>query len=326
MSQQHSDAAQPQLLSAVFSMRNEEGVLDELIARMRAALDPVENLDYELIFVNDDSTDRSLEILTAYAAEDKRIKVINTSRRFGVIQGNLAGFRHAKGDAIVYLDADLQDPPELIPTLIEKWREGAEVVHTTRTHRHGENPVKMAITRGAYRVINFFSEIEIPMDTGNFKLISRRAMDELLKIKEQEPFLRGLVCWVGFKQEFVYYERQARYAGVTHFALLRSFNPTRSFVSGVIAFSTIPLYFALLLGMLVSSGSFAYLLYIIVTRLTGMHQPGWSAIMVTMLFLGGVILFTIGVLGVYIAQIYANVQGRPQYIIDNKINLDEDES
>jgi dolichol-phosphate mannosyltransferase len=237
----------------------------------------------------------------------------------------MAGFRHARGDAVIYMDADLQDPPELIPTLVEKWQNGAEVVHTTRTRRKGEHPVKMWLTRQAYRIINWVSDIDIPANTGDFKLLSRRALDHLLLLEENDPFMRGLARWIGFKQEQVFYEREARYAGTTHFSLLRSLNPIREFVRGLTSFSSLPLYFALVVGFAVSMGAFAYLLYILFTRLfLGMHLPGWPAIMVTMLFLGGTILFTIGVLGIYVGRIHREIKRRPPYIIESVVGFDRD--
>ena len=163
------------LLSIVFSFRNEADGLDELIQRVRGALNPLD-LDYELVFVNDDSTDGSLELLKGFNKKDNRIKIVNMSRRFGVAPCTIAGFRHASGDAVVYMDSDLQDPPELIPELVEKWREGYDVVHTTRTSRRGENFFKMALTGLAYRVINLVADIDIPRNTGDFKLMSRRAL------------------------------------------------------------------------------------------------------------------------------------------------------
>ncbi|MBF0624933.1 MAG: glycosyltransferase family 2 protein [Magnetococcales bacterium] len=311
------------LLSVVFSLRNEEDVLAELFDRLYKVLDPLD-LDFELVFVNDASTDRTREMLEERCRTDGRVKLINTSRRFGVIRCFLAGFRHARGDAMVYMDADLQDPPELIPTLVEQWRAGADVVHTTRTQRLGEHPVKMWITRMAYQVINAVSDIDIPVDTGNFKLVSRRALDHVLSIEEQDPFLRGLMIWVGFKQVHVPYVRQARHAGETHYPLLKSLNPAGSFITGVISFSSAPLYFALILGLTVSAGSFFYLLWIVATRLMGMHQPGWPAIMVTMLFLGGTILFTIGVLGLYVGKIYNHIKGRPHYVVESTMGFEND--
>lgn len=312
------------LLSIVFSFRNEADVLDELIERVRAALEPVD-IEYEMIFVNDDSTDGSLELLKGFNKDDNRIKIVNMSRRFGVAPCTIAGFRHAKGDAVVYMDSDLQDPPELIPALIEKWKEGYDVVHTTRTGRRGENYFKMLLTGLAYRVINLVADIDIPRNTGDFKLMSRRALDEVIRLDEYDPFIRGLSRWVGFKQVQVYYEREERFAGQTHYSLFSTLNPVREFIRGVTSYSEIPLYFALVLGFMVSICSFFYLAYIVITRyFLGMHLPGWPAVMVTMLFLGGTILFTIGVLGLYIGKIHQEIKRRPHFIVESRIGFDKD--
>ncbi|MBI5686316.1 MAG: glycosyltransferase family 2 protein [Verrucomicrobia bacterium] len=309
------------LLSVVFSFRNEEEVLPELIRRLRGTLNPLD-LDYELVFVNDASTDGSLEVLLKLHEEDPRIKIINMSRRFGVSPCVIAGLRHTRGDAVVYMDADLQDPPELIPQLLEKFREGHDVVHTTRTKRLGEGRFKMWLTKQAYKTINAVSDIDIPENTGDFKLLSRRAVNQLLRLGEYDPFMRGLVRWIGFKQAHVFYERDRRFAGETHFSLLRSINPIREFIRGLTSFSEWPLYFALIVGFIVSAGAFAYLVGIVITTVFfGMHNPGWPALMVTLLFLGGTILFTIGILGIYIGRIHQDLKRRPPYIVESKIGI-----
>lgn len=312
------------LLSIVFSFRNEQEVLPELIKRLHETLRPLD-LEYELIFVNDASTDGSLELLLKYHQEDKRVKIINMSRRFGVAPCIIAGLKHSKGDAVVYMDADLQDPPELIPKLLEKFKEGADVVHTTRTIRKGENAFKMWLTRQAYKIINFVADIDILENSGDFKLLSRRAVEQVIRFNEYDPFMRGLVQWIGFEQAQVFYERQARFAGQPHFPLLKSPNPMKEFIRGLTSFSELPLHFALILGFFVSVGAFVYLVGIIVTRIFfGMHNPGWPAIMVTMLFIGGTILFTIGILGLYVGKIHREIKNRPSYIIESKIGIDED--
>ncbi len=314
------------LLSVVFSFRNEEDVIPELIKRMRRTLDPLK-LDYELIFVNDASTDGSLELLLKYHQQDERIKILNLSRRFGLAPGIRAGLQHARGDAVVYMDADLQDPPELIPKLLEELKKGAEVVHTTRTKRKGENRFKMWLTKQAYRVINLVADIDIPQNTGDFKLLSRRALDELLQLREYDPFMRGLVRWIGFRQAQVFYEREQRYAGQTHFSLLRSINPVREFVRGLTSFSELPLYFALITGLLCCAGSLIYLLAVLVRRLfSGTHLSAGSAVIVIMLFLGGTILFAIGILGLYVGRMHQDVKNRPHYIVESKIGFDDDKT
>lgn len=311
-------------VSVVLSFRNEEEVIPELISRLHKVLKSLPT-DYELIFVNDDSTDRSLELLMKHRKQDKNIKIINMSRRFGVAPCVMAGFRYAKGDAVIYMDADLQDPPELIPTLLRKWKEGADVVNTTRTKRKGESAFKIWLTKLAYSVINMAADIDIPQNTGDFKLLSRRAVDAVLSLDECDPFLRGLSRWIGFKQVQVYYERGPRFAGETKFSLWKNLNPYKEFIRGVTSFSALPLYYALFMGFIISLGAFVYLVYVIISRLFfGMHLPGWPAIMATILFLGGTILFTIGVLGIYIGKIHEDVKNRPRYIVESTIGFEED--
>jgi glycosyltransferase involved in cell wall biosynthesis len=311
------------LISVVFSFKNEEEVLPELVRRSEAVLSKI-GCDYEMIFVNDASNDSSLELLLAMRERDSKIKIISMSRTFGVTPCVIAGIKHAKGDAVVYMDTDLQDPPELLPALLKKYREGFDVVHTTRTRRKGENPFKMFVTRCAYRFINIFSEIDIPHNTGDFKLISRRAVDYLVTLNEYDPFMRGLVRWVGFKQTFVPYERDPRFAGKTKFSLFRSLNPAKEFIRGMTSFSETPLYLSLFTGFFISIGAFVYLIKIIIERVVlKIHNPGWPAIMVTMLFLGGTILFMIGVLGIYLGKIHSAIKQRPPYIIESTAGFPE---
>lgn len=306
-------------ISMVFSFRNEEDNLSELIRRVRLALDG-SDVDYELIFVNDASIDRSLRFLEQYAKEDPRIKVLTMSNRFGPSPCVLAGMRIARGAAVIYMDSDLQDPPELIPQMIEEYRKGADVVNMTRTERLGESPFKMWVTKQAYRLINAVSDIDIMMNTGDFKLLSRPVVEQLVQLREHDPFLRGLVRWVGFRQVQIFYQRQPRMAGETHFPLA-GFGPARAFLAGITSFSEVPLYMALVCGLVASTGAFIYLVGIIITRvLLGWHLPGWPAIMVTQLFLGGVILMTVGILGVYVGRIHREVKQRPNFIVASTLN------
>lgn len=311
------------LVSVVLSFRNEEEVIPELLRRLHKVAKSLP-INYELIFVNDDSTDRSLELLMKHQEQDKNIKIINMSRKFGIAPCVMAGFRHAKGDAVIYMDADLQDPPELIPTLLQKWKEGADVVHTTRTKRRGENAFKAWLTKQAYKAINFMADIDVPENAGDFKLLSRRVVDKVAQLKEYDPFMRGLVRWVGFKQVQVFYEREPRFAGKTHFSLWRSINPEKEFIRGITSFSAVPLYFALVMGFAISLGALVYLIYIIITKPMVTHLPGLPASMVVMLFLVGTILFTIGILGIYVGRIHHDIKNRPDYIIESTIGFGED--
>jgi dolichol-phosphate mannosyltransferase len=302
------------LLSLVFSFRNEEENIPELVKRCVAALGQVQDLTYEFIFVDDASTDNSFRLLQTMQQENP-IKIVSMARRFGVGPCLLAGFAQSKGDAVVYLDADLQDPPELIPQLVEKYRQGADVVHTTRTHRDGESAAKMAITKMAYRIINSLStSVQLPENTGDFKLLSRRAVDQLLAMPEQDPYMRGLAVWIGLKQEFVYYRREARFAGETHMPLF-SKGPVREFLRGITSFSEAPLYAAFYLGLVTLMVAAGLSLYAVVTKLLGVAAPGVSLVLIVVAFFGGANLIAIGIIGLYVAKIYIEVKARPRYIV-----------
>ena len=310
------------LISIILSFRNEEETIPELVGRLHKALGPLGG-ECELIFIDDASTDNSGPILREMQKTDRTIKVIRMSRRFGTAPCVLAGMEMSKGDAIVYMDADLQDPPELIPALVEEWKKGADVVYTTRKKRAGENNGKMLITKLAYRVLRYFSDIEMPVDSGDFKLLDRRVVDELVKLREKDPFIRGLVSWVGFKHSQVFYDREQRFAGLTHYPLF-GLGPLKAFMSGLTSFSTAPLSLSLVVGFMVSSGAFLYLVAIIVMKFLGMNLPGWSAIMAIMLFLGGTQLFTVGILGIYIGRIYGENKHRPSCTIESMSGFEAD--
>ncbi len=306
------------LLSVVFSFRNEESNLKELVERVHRAIKLVDKVDYELIFVNDASTDSSLEILLSL--KDKyKIKILNMSRNFGVTPCVLAGFEYSKGDAVIYMDSDLQDPPELIPEMLSRYFSGHDVVHTTRTKREGENLLKMWITKKAYDVINFFSDIELPRNTGDFKLLSRRVVDKILEIKEVDPYMRGISIWVGFKQDYVFYVREARFAGETHMPLFGR-GPVREFLRGLTAFSAGPLYISFFIGIFSVLISFGLALYLLGLKVIGLAQPGVTMISLLVVFFGGLILMTNGIMGLYIARVYNESKGRPRYIISNVID------
>ncbi len=308
-------------ISVVLSFFNEEENIPELVRRLRAVLPPDRS---ELIFVNDVSTDRSLELLKELAVGHTDIKIVNTSRNFGASVCVIAGLRHAKGDVVIYMDADLQDPPELIPTLIETWRADleVEVVYTTRRTRAGESSFKLLLTRLGYRILHTVSDIELVPNSGDFKLLSRRVVNELLKLNEQKPFVRGMITWVGFKQVQVFYDRDARHAGETHYPVLGWRVISNFLDSALISFSDVPLKIALLLGFIVSMGAFIWLIGVFVMRVFGYTVGGWAAIMTTMLVLGGVQLLTIGMLGLYINAIFRETRHRPTYIVKDTFGFD----
>jgi len=305
------------LISFVFSFRNEETNLVELIRRVSDATKKLVNLDYEMIFVNDASTDNSL-ILLLEMQKTFPITIINMSRRFGVTPCVLAGFEYAKGDAVIYMDSDLQDPPELIGEMIQQFKDGAHVVHTTRTKRYGEGYLKLILTKFAYRVINRFSEIRLPENTGDFKLLSAQVVKRILSLKEYDPYMRGLSVWVGFKQVYVYYKRDPRWSGQTKFPLF-SKGPISEFLRGVTAYSAAPLYAALLIGLMSLIIAIILFIYAVLTKLFHLSTPGVSGILISIAFFSGMILITNGVIGIYIARIYYEVKGRPKYIIEDII-------
>ena len=302
-------------ISVVFSFRNEEKNINELVNRSVNVLKKYEK--YEIIFVNDASDDKSLELLLNLRNENKNIKILTTSRPFGVSPCVLAGFQKAKGDAVVYMDSDLQDPPEIIDELVNKYKEGSDVVHSIRKKRYGESFLKIFITKIAYKLINLFSNIELVENAGDFKLISRKALEEIWRINDIDPYLRGLSIWVGFKQAYIMYDRQPRLYGKSKFGFFRNLNPYKEFIRGITSFSLVPLYFSLFIGVLFAFMSFIFLIIVLFNKYLGLALPGWSAIMVAILFLGGMILFTLGLLGIYIGNIFKQVQGRQQYIINH---------
>ena len=309
-------------LSIVLSFRNEAEVIPELIARLQKSLEGA-GVSYELIFVNDASTDRSLALLEEHRSRDPRVKILNMSRRFGVAPCVIAGLRHASGDAVVYMDTDLQDPPELIPTLVARWREGADVVYTVRTARQGESPWKMRVTRAAYRAIQMASEIEMPVEAGDFKLLSRRVVDHLLTLDEKDLYVRGLVAWVGFEQVAVPYERQARGAGDSHFPLLRSWGPAASFVAGVTSFSHAPLVVFLMLGLVGGALSALALVLLLLKSVVATPAGGVAWLVAFGTLLWSTLALGIGVVGLYLARIHREVLGRPRYIVESAIGFDE---
>lgn len=281
---------------------------------------------YEMIFVNDASTDKSLDILLEQAKGDKCIRMINMSRCFGVSPCVLAGMEHSSGDVVVYMDADLQDPPEIIPELLHAWRneDGIDIVHTVRLSREGESRIKLCITRIGYYILNKFSMIYLPVEAGDFKLLSRRAVNHLVQLRENHPFVRGLVCWIGFKQSYVKYHRQPRHAGKTKFPVLGLKVINNFFGSALISFSSAPLKIASCLGLLAIFADFIIMGAALLQMMQGEPIPGWTALIIVVLFLGGVQLFCIGIIGLYLNSVYEQSKNRPNYIIDSTFGFPND--
>jgi glycosyltransferase involved in cell wall biosynthesis len=306
-------------ISVVLSFWNEADVLDELADRLVAMFEK-EGCPYELIFVNDASTDDSLSILKKRAEANDAIKIVDMSRNFGVGECVLAGMEHASGDAVVYMDTDLQDPPEVIPELIAKWREGADLVYTKRLSRDGETAYRLAFTKLAYKIINSVSEIELPTEAGDFRLLSRRAVNQLLALPEGAPYLRGLTQWVGFERAEVKYHRAARAAGETHFPGVFSRGPVKAFTDGITSFSMFPLYLVMYAGLIgTGMGGLGFIL----TGLAAIFGfCSWVIVLVFFaLLLWGGLMIGLGIVGLYIARIYRDVRGRPRYIVKDTINI-----
>ena len=301
------------LLSIVFSFRNEEGNIEPLVKRIATTMEKIENWKYELVFVNDDSTDKSEKILLDLQ-KNYPIKLINMSRNFGIDPCVLAGFRNSSGDAIIYLHTDQQDPPEIIPDLIKKHEEGNEIVHTVRTKRKGEGKFRMFLTKIAYKIIDTVSDINLPIQAGDYKLISKKALNEILKQKEFRPYVRGLSVWVGFKQDFVFYEREARGEGKSKMPLL-SAGPITDFINGVTSYSLKPLYVGIIFGLISMIISFLLIIYALYLKFNNLAIPGSTSIVISISFFSGIILFTLGILGIYLARIFEQTKGREQYVI-----------
>lgn len=308
-------------VSVVLSFWNESDVIPELITRLRATLDGERERglidSHELIFVNDASTDDSEALIRAHAAGHEDIRLINMSRNFGVSPCVLAGMEHATGDVVVYMDADLQDPPEVIPLMLEAWRSEPDVavVHTVRTRREGEHFLKLLITRVGYWVLRNVATIDLPIEAGDFKLLSRRARDHLVQFREKRPYLRGLVSWIGFKQVRVKYVRDPRHSGETKFPVF-SRKVIRNFLdSALIAFSDVPLKLSILVGLFVIVLAFLYIAVLLFSYIRGDRVEPWSIVLIAVLFLGGINLGGIGILGLYVSSMFLEAKKRPNYIV-----------
>jgi dolichol-phosphate mannosyltransferase len=306
----------PELVSVVAPMLDEEDCVEGFYARVRDALAGV---PWELVVVDDGSADGTGAALRALAGRDERVRVIELSRRFGHQAAITAGLDHARGDAVVTIDGDLQDPPEVIPELLARWAEGADVVYAVRAERHGETRFKLASARAFYRVFARVTEVALPENSGDFRLMDRRALDALLAMRERSRFLRGMTVWVGFTQTTVGYARDERHAGSTKFTLRRMLRFSGDAIS---SFSHLPLQLATLLGFLFSALAFLAIPLVVVARLTDQYVPGVSSTIIAVLLLGGIQLITVGIIGEYVARIYDEVKQRPIYVVRSTTNVD----
>lgn len=309
------------LLSIVVPCYNEEQVIAETINRLKSFCSQLVDLDVEFIFVDDGSRDGTRERLKECIAEDRRFKLIAFARNFGHQIAVTAGLDAAIGDAVVLIDADLQDPPEVVHQMISKWHEGYDVVYGTRTERPGESAFKLATSRGFYRLLNRLSDIPIPLDTGDFRLMSRAVVNTLKAMPERDRFVRGMVSWVGFKQISLPYKRVERFAGESKYPLRKMLHFA---VDGILSFSTKPLQLSIALGLGSALIALVGIIYVLFLRIfTDIWAPGWTAMMIALLFMGGVQLVFIGVLGEYIGRIYNEVKNRPLYVVSEYIGFED---
>jgi polyisoprenyl-phosphate glycosyltransferase len=300
---------------------NEEPVLLELHRRIAEVMDPL-NEPWELILVDDGSRDGSASVIAELHARDDRVKGISFSRNFGFQEAVTAGMHFSSGDAVVLTDADLQDPPEVIPEMISKWREGYDVVYGVRTEREGETWFKLVTAKVFYRLIHRITSVNIPLDTGDFRLMDRRVVDALGEMRERNRFLRGMVPWVGFKQTGVYFKREPRYAGEAKYSSFRRM--FRFAMNAITSFSYVPLQLATYMGFFIASLSLLAILIVIYLRLFASQElTGQATTLVTVLFLGGIQLISLGIIGEYLGRIYDEVKARPLYLVQQKWGFDE---
>jgi glycosyltransferase involved in cell wall biosynthesis len=321
--------SEPKRISLIVPVLNEEGTISPFFERLDPALDDAMShiegdAETEIIFVNDGSTDGTEAVITGRTARDRRLRLINLSRNFGKEAALAAGLELATGDAVIPIDVDLQDPPEVIPELVRAWIAGAKVVNAKRNDRSSDSWAKRISARWFYHLYNRLAETPIPEDVGDFRLMDREAVDVIRKLSEQSRFNKGLFSWIGFETATVEYQREARVAGNSKWPGWRLWNFA---IDGIVSSSTVPLRVWTYLGAVIALGSFGYALFVILyTIFTGGDLPGFASIMVAVLFLGGLNMLALGVLGEYVGRIATEVRGRPLYVISSKAGFDEDQT
>ena len=310
----------PGMISIVVPCFNEEEVLRSTNRRLIDVLEQL-SLKFEILYVDDGSTDATAEILRELQALDERIRVIRFSRNFGHQMAITAGLEHAAGDAVAIIDADLQDPPEVLADFVAKWMEGFQVVYGVRTERDGETAFKLWTAKIFYRTMGNLSDTEIPLDTGDFRLLDRRVVDALLAMPERDRFVRGMVSWLGFSQAAVPYRRAARAAGVTKFSF---FKMVKFATDGIVSFSILPLRLATWVGFAASGIALLGVLITVVERLMGVEGlvKGWASVLVAILFIGGVQLICMGIIGEYVGRIYGESKRRPLYVVRERLGFE----
>src|SRR4051794_930042 len=305
------------LLSVVAPMYEEEEIVARFAERVAATLDGV---DYELVLVDDGSRDATAARMADVAAEDPRVKVIALSRNFGHQPALTAGLDHARGDAVVMMDGDLQDPPELIPQMLDRWRHGIDVVYAVRQQRLGETVFKRTSARWFYKLFRRLTRMDLPVESDDFRLMDRRALDVLLGMPERNRFLRGMTVWIGFTQAAVPFVRDERTTGVTKYPLRKML---RFSFDAITSFSSAPLQWATFLGFVFSGIAFLAIPLAIVARYTNVYERGVPSTILIILLLGGIQLITVGIIGEYVGRIYEEVKHRPLYVVGKRVNLDE---
>lgn len=313
----------PPELSVIVPLYNEELVIEAMYAKLTEVLTQ-SDITYEIVMVNDGSRDRTMPLAQSICASDPRVKLLSFSRNFGHQIAITAGMDKCRGQAIIVIDADLQDPPAVIFEMIKKWKEGYQVVYGVREKRVGESWFKLFTAASFYRILKRMTSVDIPVDTGDFRLIDRRVLDEFKKMRERARFVRGMVSWIGFKQGAVYYSRDPRLAGETKYPFSKML---RFAIDGILSFSQVPLRFSSAFGLVSSAISFLFMVYGLVVKYFFPQNaiPGWASLFSAVLFLGGVQLICIGVLGEYVGRIYEELKRRPLYIVDREVNFGQED-
>jgi dolichol-phosphate mannosyltransferase len=308
------------MLSVVVPCKNEESVLQETHARLVGVLKQL-GMRYEILYVDDGSTDSTFNLLQGLQRSDASVRVVKLSRNFGHQVAITAGLEHMSGDAVVLIDADLQDPPEVIPEMVERWQQGYDVAFGQRTQREGETAFKLWTAKAFYRLINRLASVNIAVDTGDFRLMSRKVADALLQMPERDRFLRGMVSWLGFRQVAVPYRRAPRHGGETKFSFWKM---VYFAVDGIVSFSAVPLKVATLVGFSTSLVALLLILYALFFRLfTKNWVPGWATVFIAVLFVGGVQLISLGIIGEYIGRIYGEIKRRPLYLVEELLGFEK---
>jgi len=301
-------------ISILIPAYNEQEVLHHLYERLFKLAGETQDYDFEFLFVNDGSRDRTLEIVKTYAKKDPRVAYVNLSRNFGKETAMLAGLDHVTGDATVIIDADLQDPPELIPKMIQYWEEGFDDVYARRSSRDGESWLKKATSAAFYKILQKSTRIPIQQDTGDFRLLDKRCVEALRQIRESQRYTKGMFSWIGYEKKEITYDRDPRLAGETKWNYFRLLDLA---VEGIVSFTTAPLRWSTVLGMIVSFLAFVYIAFLVIrTMFFGSDLAGYPSMMAVILFLGGVQLLSLGVIGEYIARIFNETKNRPPYFVE----------